>query len=171
MNQPQPPTDTKPTYTEKTDRLKTCVQFFRTLAPFIWLIVLFIVIIPLIGQIFIANAFSPKTVTSNTEKTTVVVPAPPDWNKVDAAIAQALKNARASAENYASQELAAWVDDLMSRVDNSFLDWYFGYFNQKQIEYKSLFVQISSGVAHLLNSNNPSPDRKVAEVITADFQK
>lgn len=171
MNEPETPKDDKPTYSEKTDRIKARVAFLRTLVPFIWLIVLLIVIIPLIGQIFIANAFSPKTVTKTTEKTTIVVAPPPDWNKVDTAIAEALKNARATAENYASVELDAWVDDLMNRVDNSFLDWYFGYFNQKQIEYKSLFVQLSSGVAHLLNPNNPSPEQKVAEVITEDFQK
>jgi len=169
MNQPQPPTDPKPP-TEKTDRIKTWIQFLRTLAPFIWLIVLLIVIIPLIGQLFITNAFSPKNVIKDTEKTTIVVPAQPDWSKINQETVQGLKNARASAENYASQELDVWVNELMNRVDNSFLDWYFGYFNQKQIEYKSLFVQISSGVAHLLNSNNPSPEQKVAEVITKDFQ-
>ena len=72
MNQSQPPTDPKPTYAEKTDRFKTWIQFLKTLAPFIWLTVILLVIVPLIGQIFIANAFSPKSVTKNTEKTTVV---------------------------------------------------------------------------------------------------
>lgn len=171
MNQSQPPTDPKPTYAEKTDRFKTWIQFLKTLAPFIWLTVILLVIIPPIGQIFIANAFSPKSVTKNTEKTTVVIPATPDWNKVDVAIATALQNARQSAENYAEKELDVWVAQLSDRIDNSFLDWYFGYFNQKQIEYKTLFVQLSSGLAHLVNPDNPNPQEKIAEVITSDFQK
>lgn len=171
MNQSQPPTDAKPTYAEKTDRLKTWIQFLKTLAPFIWLIVILIVIIPLVGQIFIANAFSPKSVTSNTEKTTVVIPATPDWNQVDLAMVTALQNARQSAKNYAEKELDVWVGELSDRIDNSFLDWYFGYFNQKQIEYKTLFVQLSSGLAHLVNPNNPTPQEKIAEIITSDFQQ
>lgn len=171
MNQPQPPTETKPTYTEKTDRIKTWIDFLRTLAPFIWAIVVLLVIVPLLGQLFIANAFSPKTVSKNPEKITVVVPAPSDWSKVDAAIMQALQNARESAKIYAAKELDVWVAELMNRVDNSFLDWYFGYFNQKQIEYKTLFVQLSSGLVHLLNPDNPNPQEKVAEVITQEFQE
>ncbi len=71
----------------------------------------------------------------------------------------------------AAAELDIWVEELTNRVDDSFLDWYFGYFNQKSREFKSFFVQVSSGTLRLLNSNNPTPNEKVAEVITRDFQE
>lgn len=164
--------NTQGTYAEKTDRIQAWVQFIRAVAPFIWAIVILIVIIPLVGQIFIANAFSNKTGTTETKPPVEVVEEHPvDWSKVNEAMKLTLDNAYKSAEDYASKELDVWVDELMSRVDGSFLDWYFGYFNQKQIEYKSLFVQLSSGAARLLNPNNPTPAEKVAEVVTKDFQE
>jgi hypothetical protein len=160
------------TYAEKTARIQTWVQFIKAVAPFIWAIVILIVIIPLVGQIFIANAFSNKTVITETKPPVEVVEEHPvDWSKVNEAMKLTLDNAYKSAENYATKELDVWVSELMSRVDGSFLDWYFGYFNQKQIEYKSLFVQLSAGAARLLNPNNPTPAEKVAEVVTKDFQE
>lgn len=171
LSQPQE-TNTKGTFAEKTERIKAWVQVIKVAVPFIWALVILVVIIPLIGQLFIAKAFSTKSVTTNTNHPVEVVEKHlVDWSKVNEAVKQTLDNARRSAEDYASKELDVWVDELTKRVDNSFLDWYFGYFNQKQIEYKSFFVQLSSGAAHLLNPNNPTPAEKVAEVMTEDFQK
>jgi hypothetical protein len=171
ISQPQE-TNTKATYGEKTDRIQAWVQFIRALAPFIWGVVILVVIIPLVGQLFIAKAFSTKTITTETKHPVEVVEQRQvDWSKVNEAMKLSLDHAYKNAEDYASKELDVWVDELMSRVDSSFLDWYLGYFNQKQIEYKSLFVQLTSGASRLLNPNNPTAAEKVAEVITEDFQK
>jgi hypothetical protein len=170
-SQPQE-TNVKATYGEKTDRIQAWVQFIRALAPFIWVIVILVVIIPLVGQLFIAKAFSTKSITTETKHPIEVVEQRQvDWSKVNEAMKLTLDHTYKNAEDYASKELDVWVDELMGRVDSSFLDWYFGYFNQKQIEYKSLFVQLSSGASRLLNPNTPTPAQKVAEVITEDFQK
>ncbi|WP_226883596.1 hypothetical protein [Allocoleopsis franciscana] len=171
ISQPQE-TNAKATYAEKTNRIQAWVQFIKAVAPFIWGIVILVVIIPLVGQLFIAKAFSTKSIIAETKHPIEVVEQRQvDWSKVNEAMKLTLDHAYNSAEDYASQELDVWVDELMGRVDSSFLDWYFGYFNQKQIEYKSLFVQLSSGASRLLNPNNPTPAEKVAEVITEDFQK
>ena len=165
-------TNIKVTYAEKTDRIQARVQFIKAVAPFIWGVVILVVIIPLIGQLFIVKAFSTKSITTETKHPIEVVEQRQvDWSKVNEAMKLSLDHAYKNAEDYASKELDVWVDELMGRVDASFLDWYFGYFNQKQIEYKSLFVQLSSGASRLLNPNNPTPAEKVAEVITEDFQK
>jgi hypothetical protein len=171
ISQPQE-TNAKATYAEKTNRIQTWVQFIRTVAPFIWAIVILVVIIPLVGQLFITKAFSTKSITTETKHPVEVVEQRQvDWSKVNEAMKLTLDHAYKNAEDYASKELDVWTDELMGRVDGSFLDWYFGYFNQKQIEYKSLFIQLSSGASRLLNPNNPTPAEKVAEVITEDFQK
>ncbi|HEY9609660.1 MAG TPA: hypothetical protein V6C93_09860, partial [Allocoleopsis sp.] len=171
ISQPQE-TNAKATYAEKTERIQAWVQFIRAVAPFIWAIVILVVIIPLVGQLFIAKAFSTKSVTTETKHPIEVVEQRQvDWSKVNEAMKLTLDHTYQSTGDYASKELEVWVDELMGRVDGSFLDWYFGYFNQKQIEYKSLFVQLSSGASRLLNPNNPTPAQKVAEVITEDFQK
>ena len=60
ISQPQE-TNIKATYAEKTDRIQAWVQFIRAVAPFIWAIVILVVIIPLVGQLFIAKAFSTKS--------------------------------------------------------------------------------------------------------------
>ncbi|EAW39178.1 hypothetical protein L8106_04531 [Lyngbya sp. PCC 8106] len=160
-------------YAEKTARILAWVQIIRSISPLIWVIVILVVIIPLGGELFIHQAFSSDPVNrqSKLPQTVVIESSQVNWQDVDLAVAQALKTAHNQAESYASQNLDLWIDDLKGRIDDNFLDWYFGYFNQKQIEFKSVFVQLSSGVVNLLNPDLPSPSEKVAEVITRDFQE
>ncbi|MEO8894159.1 MAG: hypothetical protein ABI417_21955 [Coleofasciculaceae cyanobacterium] len=168
-SQPQE-TNIQATYTEKTDRLQALAQILKSIAPFIWGFVILVVIIPLIGQIFISKAASTPSVSKDKNPPVVIVEKRVDLSKLNEDMKLTLDDAYKSSEEYASKELDLWVNDLMGRVDSNFLDWYFGYFNQKQIEYKSIFVQLSSGVTRLLNSNNPTPAEKVAEALTEDFQ-
>src|SRR4028119_1074061 len=72
ISQPQE-ANAKATYAEKTDRIQAWVQFITAVAPFIWAIVILVVIIPLVGQLFIAKAFSPNTVTKETNHPLEVV--------------------------------------------------------------------------------------------------
>jgi len=170
FEQPVNSTPSTSTYTEETERFKTWVELIKNIGPYIWLVVILVVIIPLIGQIFIAKAFAPNDTQKIQKHDTEVVFKPVDWTKVNESLKANLVQARNSAEEYAEKELDVWGDELMKRVDNSFLDWYFGYFNQKSIEYKSFFLQLSAGAAHLVDSNNPTPEQEVAEEITQDFQ-
>ncbi len=157
--------------------LKTGLTYLRKIAPWIWLTVLFVVIIPLIGQLFIAKAFQtklpslsePATPTITTQSATST-PLAINWMQVEKAVKESMQEAHEIAEGYASQELDAWTDKLVERVDTNFLDWYFGYFNQKRIEYSSFFTGISANIAHGLNPNNPTPEEKIAEAMTEDFQ-
>ncbi|NJK36312.1 MAG: hypothetical protein HC920_00195 [Oscillatoriales cyanobacterium SM2_3_0] len=161
------------TYSEKTNRILAWVQLLRSIAPVIWALVVLVVIVPLIGQIFIHQAFSSAQLKSNLSKSpvqTVVVQPGIDWTTVNGAIAQSLQTAHESAEAYASAELDQWVGELMDRVDQSFLDWYFSYFNQKTVEFKGVFVQLTAGVANLINPDWPSASERVAETLTRDFQ-
>lgn len=142
-------------------------DLLKSLAPWLWATVLIIVIIPLIGQLFMANSFQ----SSETEKSReVVIDSSTGWSKVDESVIKALKDARKSTENYANQELEVWVNELMERVDSSFLDWYFGYFNQKKIEYTSFFTGINANLQSWLNISSDQPEERVAEVITEEFQ-
>lgn len=157
--------------------LKTGLTYLRKIAPWIWLTVLFVVIIPLIGQLFIAKAFQTKlpspsepAASTITTQSATSTPVPINWMQVEKAVKESMQEAREIAEDYASQELDVWTDKLVERVDSDFLDWYFGYFNQKRIEYSSFFTGISATIAHGLNPNNPTPEEKIAEAMTEDFQ-
>jgi hypothetical protein len=161
----------KATYVEKTERIKALSQFIKSVAPYIWATVIVVVMIPLLGRGFIANSYHKDIVTSVNSKSSVVsINKQSDWSMVDADIVTAIKNADATAQNFASAKLDAWVDELMTRVDSSFLDWYFNYFNQKKLEFSAPFVYLSSAISHWIDSDKPSPEQAVVEKITEDFQ-
>jgi len=119
---------------DDSELINSAANFFRSLVPWLWAIVLFVVIIPLLGKAIIAHSFD----TSSQQKTDkIFTVTSPDWSNVDNAVKKALQTARQKAQNYAQVELDLWSDDLMRRIDPNFLNWYFGYFNQKGIEYKN----------------------------------
>lgn len=168
----QPITAAKATYTEKTSRIQAWSEFIKTVTPFIWVAVILIVIIPLIGRGFIAGSLSGDSRdTGNRGGDVVVIDRPiADPSKIDRAIATAITDAHTQAERFASEQLDEWVDELMTRVDGSFLDWYFDYFNQKKMEFSTPFIWLSSAAARWIDTNNPPPSQAVAEKLTEEFQ-
>ena len=170
--------ETKPTLSDSsTTRLtdnseEETVQedFFSSLKSFstlIWIVVVIVVIIPLLGKAIIAFSFS-ATPPKQIEKTQIVTTIPVDWDKL---IQSTLQSANQKAYNYAEEELDLWVAEMTTKIDDSFLDWYFGYFNQKKIEYKGFSEAIISEISTIFDKNGTSPNKKVAEAITKDFQK
>ncbi len=172
QEQEQQVNDKKVTYAERTDRIQALSQFIRSLTPFVWVAVILIVIIPLLGRGFIANSRSGHLEHRDSSSNPVVTieRTLPNPNQLDRAIATALTDAHTQAEHFASAQLDEWVDELMTRVDNSFLDWYFDYFNQKKLEFSTPFVWLSSAAAHWIDTHNPPPSQAVAEKLTEEFQ-
>lgn len=87
--------------------------------------------------------------------------------QIDQEIASALRSARIETENFASARLDLWKDDVMKRVDNNFLDWYFGYWNQQVLGFKYIF----QGAYHWFNSNAPTPEEAQAAIIQREFEQ
>lgn len=54
-------------------------------------------------------------------------------------IIQAMDTAHAAAYQYTSHELDKWINDMMSRADNEFLDDYFGFMQTKRRELLSIY--------------------------------
>ena len=152
------------TYLQKTARLQAWSQLIKSITPFIWAAVILVVIVPLLGKTFIASVAE-----SEVDTPVAVVDRPLNQPQLQGAIATAVQAAHTQAENYASQELEQWVDKLTTRVDQSFLPWYFNYFNQKQMEFSAPFIWLSSAVRHSL-AQNASPNEAVAERLTETFQ-
>ncbi|MEC4812504.1 MAG: hypothetical protein SAK29_04390 [Scytonema sp. PMC 1069.18] len=180
MNQEQTQNEEKvenTTYGDKTERIKALSQFIKSVTPFVWTAVILFVIVPLLGRGFIASSLpnplsNPNTSNPNTSHSTEVVieRTQQPWSQIDQDIVAAIKNADNEAKNFASARLDKWVDELMTRVDNSFLDWYFNYFNQKRLELSAPFVWLYSAVTHWIDTKNPTPNQAVAETLTEDFQ-
>ncbi|MFP4560074.1 MAG: hypothetical protein ACLFQ3_02015, partial [Thiohalorhabdus sp.] len=72
------------------------------------------------------------------EGRTFTVAEPVDWSAVDAEIRTVFEEARRDAEKRAQRELDAWHAELMGRVDEDFLPWYFGFWNQQWRDLKAL---------------------------------
>ena len=162
----------KVTYAQKTQRIQAWSQFIKSVAPYIWVAVILIVIIPLLGRGFIAGSLPDLAKSPDSNNPVVTIDKTlPNSNDIDNAIATAIREAHTNAQRFASEQLDQWVDnELMTRVDTSFLDWYFNYFNQKKMEFSTPFIWLSSAVTHWIDTNNPSPGQKVAENLTEDFQ-
>lgn len=153
------------------DIVKSVRPSIKRVSPYLWAIVIVVVIIPLLGRAFIAHSSQQDIVTSDNSKPSLVaIDKKSDWSMVDQDIVTAIKNADTTAEKFASAKLDAWVDELKTRVNSSFLDWYFNYFNQKKLEFSAPFVYLSSAASHWIDSDKPSPDQVVAQKMTEDFQ-
>ena len=153
----------KITYSQKTERLKVIAQFIKTVTPMIWTVVILVVIIPLLGHFLISQSLT------NTATTAVVVSPPHDFSKVNQDIKNAIQTAHTTAETFASKELDKWETEVIARVDNSFLDWYFDYFNQKKMEFTVPFNFVKSAVLNRFDMTAAS--RAVSEKLTEDFQR
>lgn len=152
--------------------ISSIAQLIKSVTPIIWVIVIVVVIVPAIGKLMLAKSFQSNvpikekteqvvTITSSDTKT---------FNQIDDAVKKALQLAYQDTDDYAEQKLDQWVENLAQRIDSSFLEWYFNYFNQKQIEYKGFFTAIKTGTANLLKITNKSTDQAIAEEITENFQ-
>ncbi|BAZ67450.1 hypothetical protein NIES4106_22050 [Fischerella sp. NIES-4106] len=173
QNTEQKPQETneKISYIHKTDRIRAWSEFIKSITPYVWVAVIIIVLIPLLGKFLIAGSSPQDQVITQPTKDKVVIvekKAPPSG--IEDAIATAITNAHSQSQSFASAKLDQWVDELMTRVDHSFLDWYFNYFNQKKLEFSTPFVWLTSAVTHWTNANNPSPTQAVAEKLTENFQ-
>ncbi|MBW4433841.1 MAG: hypothetical protein KME28_19535 [Pelatocladus maniniholoensis HA4357-MV3] len=173
QNTEQKPEETneKISYIHKTDRIRAWSEFIKSITPYVWVAVIIIVLIPLLGKFLIAGSSPQDQVITQPIKDKVVIvekKAPPSG--IEDAIATAITNAHSQSQSFASAKLDQWVDELMTRVDHSFLDWYFNYFNQKKLEFSTPFVWLTSAVTHWTNANNPSPTQAVAEKLTENFQ-
>ncbi len=92
--------------------------------------ILWIGLIPGVFQISAVNA-----AIINSEVTSQEITSSSDWYEIDQHLVEAVKITYDITEKYASTEIDNWQVDLMRKVDDKFLNWYFNYANQKLMEY------------------------------------
>lgn len=148
-------------YQDKSNRISAWSEFIRSFSKFAWLIVAIIVLVTL-GKIFLSK--SDKSTLERKPITKPVVQRV-DWSKVNKAIAKTMTEARLSTEQMAAGKLDLWIADTMIRVDNDFLDWYFGYWTQQKLGLKSLLAQ----VWHWVDSDSPTPAEKLTMEVQEEF--
>lgn len=171
MGQPSPPDSQSVSFAEKTTRLQAIGQLIKSITPLIWGVVVLVVVLPLLGQFLIHQAVLPtETRPGNTRTETVVVAPPPDLSHIDAALAEAIREAHQTAETFAQTGLNDWHQDLEPRLEG-FLDWYFDYFNQKGMELRVPLIWASSAALHTVKPDQPMGQTAVAEQLTERLQR
>ncbi|MCU0537054.1 MAG: hypothetical protein MUD14_24475 [Hydrococcus sp. Prado102] len=163
-------TKPSPTYNEKTNRLQAWTQLIKTITPLIWMLVICLVCVPLLGNFLISRSALPQRLTSKDESIVIIDRAFPQTNNLDREIVKAIQEARTHSQSKASEELDIWLDELMTRVDTSFLPWYFDYFTQKKMEFSTPFIWGVSTIAHWVDPHRSSANEAINEKLTETFQ-
>ncbi|MEO8894158.1 MAG: hypothetical protein ABI417_21950 [Coleofasciculaceae cyanobacterium] len=89
-----------------------------------------------------------------------------DWYQVDKELIDAFRKVHDITEEFAGEELDEWVDNLMSKVDDKFLSWYFSYFNQKAMEFGVPFAWLTFNVDFLnLFKNEEETDLNANQIL------
>lgn len=138
----------------------------RILTNSIWILI-FVVILAALGWFLLGTQSGGEFGKRLGLPERVFKPAQPaiDWEQVDVALAQSLQAAHQDAREYASSEIDEWIDSMMVRVDESFLDWYFSYWTQQLLGLKGLFQY---GV-HYVIETQPTASEKLTEEIQEEF--
>ena len=80
-------------------------------------------------------------------------------DKLDKEVCASMEKAYSDAEKYASGKLDEWIDSTMERADSDFLPWYFGYFNMKVRDIKS----VAYDIGHKVSSSIPDAETVLIE--------
>jgi len=150
----------------KTSGILAWSRLIDSIGRLIWILVI-VVIVAALGRYFILRSQKAGKSPPPVDQTKPVVVKPIPWDQIDRDMAIALENSRIRAEEYAYERLDAWIDDLMERVDNDFLDWYFDYWNQQILGLKGLYQSI----VHWVDSEAPTAAEKITEEIQGEFAK
>lgn len=148
-------------YDQKSDRIYAWSSLLRAVSKFLWLIVMVIVLAAL-GKMFIFKTDKGPKEPKPIEKTVVQQV---DWDKVNRDIRGMMIEARLETELIAVKKLDAWIARNMKRVDEDFLDWYFGYWTQQKLGLKALLSQ----VWHWVDSDSPTAAEKVTQIVQEEF--
>ena len=149
-------------YEGKSRRIHAWSDLLRSVSKVLWLIVVLIVVVAL-GKMFIFKS-KPEPVGEMKPQTKPVI-TKVKWEEINQEIEGEMRAAREETEAAASKKLDAWIDGLMVRVDEDFLDWYFGYWTQQEIGLKGLLYQ----VLHWVDGDNPPAAERITHEVQEEF--
>ncbi len=144
------------------------IKVIKLISPWLWGVIILFVIIPIFGNAVIQNSLKQKVDTPTAINEPVVIER--KQYEIDNAIASAIKDARKVSAQNASEDLERWISELMIRVDDDFLPWYFDYFHQKGRELNTIWTGLSSAALHRIDTNRPTAKQAIAAKLTQDFQ-
>lgn len=134
----------------------------KTSVSLIWLIVLLIIAAAIGKYLIFAPPHVPKPTYATVSKP-VVPPIP--WQDVDAHLIEAVTQARQHTEHFVEPRISQWIDELMQRVDDDFLPWYFSYWNQQLLGLNGLY----QGTIHWLKLSQHTAQEQMTATVQEEF--
>ncbi|MBD1895779.1 hypothetical protein H6F60_14175 [Coleofasciculus sp. FACHB-129] len=132
--------------------------------------------IPALGKISPAYAADVLTKRGESYSKLTSIDSSTNWSQLDQYLLNAVRSAHDSTEEFAASELDDWVNDLMKKVDDKFLNWYFSYINQKGMEFGIPFAWLAFGGDYSLNffrketEKKLNPNQALQQKMIEDFQ-
>ena len=156
------------------DRLSSWSRFISAVANaasrLVWTIVALIIITTL-GH-YLYSRTQPERQSSSDRRTQTSIQKPIPWHEVDAAIVEALQSSHAKAEEIAKARLGEWTGELQKRIDEDFLKWYFGYWQQQWLGLKAIGYWLADRkVVEEIVGDQPSMAERITEEIQEEFAK
>jgi len=126
-----------------------------------------IIILAGVGLYFVSSGTGKRGDTQQIRKppTEQTFKTRPQYEKLDQALREALTTARKAAKDDALAKLDHWVGELRKRVDDNFLDWYFGYWNTQIRGIEAIYYE----AMHWMDGDRPRAAEKITEEIQEQF--
>ncbi|SKB14467.1 conserved hypothetical protein [Planktothrix sp. PCC 11201] len=148
----------------------TLSTVFKTVTIIIWTLVILLVLLPLVGRFIMSQALAAELNSPPSLEITQNMVSFWDNQKV---IKKAHDQAYKEAKEYAKQELDNWEQELILKIDNDFLNWYFSYFNQKKQEAEVFFQYLGEIVITQGNQSivNDRIEKRIHDNINRQFAR
>ncbi|MBG0749108.1 MAG: hypothetical protein I4E98_21400 [Planktothrix agardhii KL2] len=148
----------------------TLSTVFKTVTIIIWTLVILLVLLPLVGRFIMSQALAAELNSPPSLEITQNMVSFWDNQKV---IKKAHDQAYEEAKEYAKQELDNWEQELILKIDNDFLNWYFSYFNQKKQEAEVFFQYLGEIVITQGNQSivNDRIEKRIHDNINRQFAR
>lgn len=133
----------------------------------------------IVGLIVIATLgrytlFRPRTADAPKPQAVreISIEQPIDWGDVDEEVQNALKAAGEKSHTYGKAELDRWTGELQQRIDDDFLAWYFGYWQQQWLGLKAMGYWVADNrVVEKFFGQQPSMAEGITEDVQEEFAK
>lgn len=95
-----------------------------------------------------------------------------DLRTLDPKIKEAVETAQATALNHARGQLEVWHAEIMQKVDQNFLDWYFGYWNQQRLGVSYTFTKSKNWVkGFFIEVEENAAEKELMAEVSREFEK
>jgi hypothetical protein len=136
-------------------------------------VILLIVILSIIGKCILnKNDGKVKVGDNGTNVSEKEINPTINWDEVDKNVRNVIVEAKAEADSFARKKVALWTNDIVQRIDDNFLDWYFSYWQQQLFGFKAIGYWFENlTVIEKFFGEKPTVSERITQEIQEEFAK